>query len=293
MLVSLQKNMATYFLYSDINEWSTYTLSEFLAEKKNESLTVRINSNGGNVNDGIAMYNLLQNYRGQVTTVVDGACYSAAVLPFLAGDKRYMNPGSTLLIHSVSSEYIPSSDAEGLRKHADTIEQLEKIIIDIYMNALGKSDEATRAMLIDMMKKETLLTADEAVKMGFCEFPKQSIYIDKGVYEFTNHIQKMNEKLAQELEQYKKQEIEQFLQDVPEEAKKAISVLAYTNMEEAKKLKTFILQNSKPPVFSQIQKDTLRNEWTLDDWRKKDPAGLEKLKTDNPEYFNELLKRVK
>lgn len=291
MPVSLHKNMATYFLYSDINEWTTYTLSEFLAEKKNENLTVRINSNGGSVNHGIAMYNLLQNYRGQVTTVVDGACYSAAVLPFLAGDKRYMNPGSTLLIHSVSSEYIPGADADGLRKHADTIEQLEKIIIDVYMNAVGKTDEATRAMFAEMMKKETLLTADEAVKLGFCELPKQSIYIDKGVMEFTNHIQKMNEKLAQELEQYKKQEIEQLLQDVPDEVKKAVSALAYTNIDEAKKLKEFVLKNSKPPVLTQIQQDSLRSEWTLNDWRKKDPAGLEKLKKDNPEYFNELLKR--
>ncbi|MCS7029481.1 MAG: Clp protease ClpP [Bacteroidia bacterium] len=283
--------MATYFLYSDINEWATYTLSEFLQQKKNENLVVRINSNGGNVNDGIAMYNLLQNYRGQVTTVVDGACYSAAVLPFLAGDKRYMNPGSTLLLHNVSSEYIPSASAEGLRKHAETIEQLEKIIIDIYMQALGKNDEATRSMLTDMMNKETLLTAEEAAKMGFCEIPKQSVYIDKSVMEFTNHIQKTNEKLLQELERYKKQEIEFFLQDVPEEAKKAVSALAYTNMEEAKKLKDFILKNAKPPVFSQIQQNSLRNEWTLDDWRKKDPNGLEKLKNENPEYFKELLKK--
>jgi ATP-dependent protease ClpP protease subunit len=283
--------MATYFLYSDINEWTTYTLSEFLAEKKNENLTVRINSNGGSVNHGIAMYNLLQNYRGQVTTVVDGACYSAAVLPFLAGGRRYMNPGSTLLIHSVSSEYIPSVDADGLRKHADAIEQLEKIIIDIYMNTVGKTDEATRAMFAEMMKKETLLTAEEAVKLGFCEIPKQSIYIDKGVMEFANHIQKTNKKLLQELEQYKKQEIERFLEDVPEEAKKAVSALAHTNMDEAKKLKEFILKNSRPPVFSQIQSNGIRNEWALNDWRKKDPAGLEKLKKDNPEYFNELLKR--
>lgn len=282
--------MATHFLYSSIDRWSTYELSQFLLDHKDENIIIRINSNGGNVDDGIAMYNLLQSYRGSVTTIVDGKCNSAAILVFCAGDKRYMNLGTTMFLHKVSLDSIYGANADDLRKHADTVEKFEQIILSIYMRAIGKSDDDTLQKLKDMMNNETLLTAEEAVEIGFCEISKQTVYIDKNVVEYVNQSSKIAGKLYNELEAYKKQELEQLLQDVPEEAKKSIAAIATNNIEEAKKLKEFILKNSKPSVASRIQQEhNNKTEWTLEDWRKKDPSGLERIKKDNPEYFNELL----
>jgi ATP-dependent protease ClpP protease subunit len=285
--------MATHFIYSTIDSYESYALSWFLEQNKNTDIVIRINSEGGSVDEGITMYNLLKSHNGMVTTVVDGKCHSAAILVFCAGKKRYMNEGTTMLIHPVTADYISDANASDLRKYADTIEQYESVILNIYAKTVGKSED-TLKKLKKLMEQETTLTAEEAAELGFCEVAKQPIYLDKHiVLEYANRAKMMNQKALKELDNYKKREIEELLKDVPDEAKKSIGIVAQNNIEEAKRMKDFILKNTRPSVISRIQKYTNRSEWTLEEWRKKDPAGLEKLKKENPEYFNELLKNLK
>lgn len=124
-------------------------------------LVVRINSGGGSVWEGIAIYNMLKE-RGDVTTVVDGIAASAASVIALAGDVIVMATGSTLMIHEPMADTWGGSAAEH-SKSADTLDQLGEQIASIYAAHTGISATSVR----EMMLAETWLTAEDAVEMGF------------------------------------------------------------------------------------------------------------------------------
>ena len=81
-------------------------VEEFLQDLESiqdkENITVHINSPGGELYAGVAIYNRLKELSGTVTTINDGLCASAASLIFQAGDIRRMNKGSNLMAHGVS-----------------------------------------------------------------------------------------------------------------------------------------------------------------------------------------------
>jgi len=171
---------ATLKIYGDIGESnemallmgveesiSSKKISEFLDENKDATeLTVKINSRGGDVQEGWAIYDLLTNSGKKIKTVGEGKVYSIATIVFLAGEEREMMKNADGQIHN---PYIPEYtladkyEADDLEKIADALRQEEAKILDFYVEKTG-ADEAT---LADYMSKDTKLSAEDMLSLGF------------------------------------------------------------------------------------------------------------------------------
>ena len=129
---------------------------------KGDTIEVVINSVGGYVYEGMAIYGALKNDPRPVKTTILGIGASIASVIFMAGDEREISEGSQLMIHNALAPNAGGNKYE----MAEAIERLERIDSDmkkIYSGATGLQNDILEAML----EKETFLNADEAVKLGF------------------------------------------------------------------------------------------------------------------------------
>jgi ATP-dependent Clp protease protease subunit len=126
-------------------------------------LTVRINSPGGDVFDGIAIYNRLKQFKGDVTVYIDGLAASIASIIALAGDKIFIGEGALYMVH------LPWTFAFGNRMDLDnTVNRLmdvEEQMISIYSKKSGLDRAEVKALL----EAETWMGADEAIEKGFVD----------------------------------------------------------------------------------------------------------------------------
>lgn len=135
-----------------------------LQQANGEDVTLRINSGGGSIWEGVAIYNLLKAYAGKVTAVVDGIAGSMASVIAEGASEVVMGEGSLFFIHCplVTNG---GGNAEQLRKLAEDLDKHEAGIVDIYAARTGKSADEIRAL----MQAETFMTAQEAVANGFAD----------------------------------------------------------------------------------------------------------------------------
>lgn len=126
-----------------------------------ESINVFINSYGGEVAEGLAIYNVLRRHPAKVQTYCDGFACSIASVVFMAGDARIMSNASLLMIHKAWM-YTGGNSAQ-LRKDADDLEIITKASIKAYMEHLSITEEE----LIAMLDAETWVTPEDALEMGF------------------------------------------------------------------------------------------------------------------------------
>jgi len=124
-------------------------------------LTVRINSGGGYVSDGLAIYNFLAQHPARKTVVVDGIAASMASVIAMAGDAILMPANALMMIHNPWNVVI--GDADELRKGADTLDKMKDSLVGIYARRTGKAE----AELSEMMDAETWMSGDEALAGGF------------------------------------------------------------------------------------------------------------------------------
>ena len=128
-----------------------------------DSITVHINSVGGDMYAGIAIYNRLKGLAAKVTTINDGLAASAGSLIFMAGDTRKVNAGSNLMIHGAAGflyGYYQVQDLAAIKKQ---LEAHNKAGINIYAEATGRDKDSIKSMV----DKETWLTGADAVEAGF------------------------------------------------------------------------------------------------------------------------------
>lgn len=134
-----------------------------LAER-NGDLTIVINSPGGDVFAGVAIYNAIKNRKdGHVTVRVDGVAASIASVIAMAGDTIKMSLGSTMMIHKPWSMAI--GDAEDLAKTIELLNKLEGSIVDIYADRTGLDKQK----IAELLTAETWLNPEEAVALGFAD----------------------------------------------------------------------------------------------------------------------------
>lgn len=160
---------ADLYIYGDITSFrllnsdvSSYSLSQELKELKDvEQINVYINSYGGEVAEGLAIYNALKRHSANVTTIADGFACSIASVIFAAGDERLMSEASLLMIHNAWS--YANGDSNDLRKQADDLEKITQASIKSYMSITNSSEEKIK----QMMDEETWLDGNEAIELGF------------------------------------------------------------------------------------------------------------------------------
>ncbi len=150
-------------IFDEIGFWGVQA-KDFIASlngMKAKSITVEINSPGGDVFAALAMYNALRASGKEVVAKVMGVAASAASLIFMAGDKRVMPKNTHLMIHNPWS--FAAGNADELRETADTLDKIGNSLRATYASRTGVDDDK----LSEMLAKDTWLSADEAAEMGF------------------------------------------------------------------------------------------------------------------------------
>lgn len=138
---------------------------------QNKAITVRINSEGGNVFDGLAIYNQLQQRKEYVTTVVDGLAASIASVIALAGHKLTMPRNAHLMIHDPAGLVMGGSD--DMRKMANLLDKTKQSIAGIYHDKTG----IPLNRLNQMMTAETWMLGEEAMSEGFADEVSDAITV--------------------------------------------------------------------------------------------------------------------
>lgn len=161
---------ADLYFYGDIvsDWWGAWTdedqypdaVKNFLNEHKGKSLNIYLNSGGGSVFAGLAIYNMLKRHDGLKTVYIDGLAASIASVIAFAGDKVVMPKSSMLMIHKPWSW--TSGNANDFRKLADDLDEIEKCILAVYEENL--KDGTSIDDIKEMVNAETWLTGEEAQK---------------------------------------------------------------------------------------------------------------------------------
>jgi ATP-dependent Clp protease protease subunit len=124
---------------------------------------VQINSPGGDVFEGIAIYNLLRKHKGRVSVEVIGLAASAASIIAMAGDEIRMDLGSFLMVHNAWG--IVMGNQHDLSDAAALLKSIDDALVDIYEARTGEK----RAEIEKLMDRETWLSPKEAVDRGFAD----------------------------------------------------------------------------------------------------------------------------
>lgn len=128
-----------------------------------KDVTVNINSPGGNVFEGIAIYNQLREHKGNVTVKVLGLAASAASFIAMAGDTIQIAKSGFIMIHNVFVAAI--GDKHDMREIANTLETVDKVLIEVYEDRSNLDAKE----IGKMMDKETWINGTKAVEDGFAD----------------------------------------------------------------------------------------------------------------------------
>lgn len=154
-------------IYDEIGFWgvSAASFAQDLKDCDNnlKQINLHIHSPGGDVFDGIAIYNLLKNHPANVTVYIDGLAASMASVIAMAGNEVIMPENAMMMIHKPWG--IQGGDAEDMRKYADLLDKVENTLIPAYANKTGKTPEE----LAEMLSAETWLNGKECVEQGFAD----------------------------------------------------------------------------------------------------------------------------
>ena len=154
-------------IYDEIGFWgvSAASFAQDLKDCGNnlKQINLHIHSPGGDVFDGIAIYNLLKNHPANVTVYIDGLAASMASVIAMAGNEIIMPENAMMMIHKPWG--IQGGDAEDMRKYADLLDRVENTLIPAYASKTGKTPEE----LAEMLSAETWLNGKECVEQGFAD----------------------------------------------------------------------------------------------------------------------------
>ncbi len=127
------------------------------------NITVWINSPGGDCVAAAQIYNMLMDYKGEVTVKIDGIAASAASVIAMAGTKVLMSPVSTMMIHNPAT--IAFGDKAEMNKAIEMLDAVKESIMNAYEIKTGMS----RTKISHLMDAETWMDAHKSVEMGFAD----------------------------------------------------------------------------------------------------------------------------
>jgi len=156
---------AALYIYDEIGYWGD-TASDLVAALKDvdtDALEVHVNSPGGDIFDGLAIYQALRDHPARITVKVDGLAASIASVIAMAGDEVIMAPKASIMIHDGWTMAV--GNAAELRKTADLLDKQSGVIASVYADRSNRDANFWR----DAMREETWYTADEAVDAGLAD----------------------------------------------------------------------------------------------------------------------------
>lgn len=163
--VENRADVAEVWVYDAIGEWGV-TAQDFVTEVRGitaKRIDLHLNSPGGQVFDGVAIFNALVNHPAEVTAYVDGLAASAASFIAMSGDTIVIEKNARMMIHDAAGLCI--GNARDMRELADLLDGLSDTIAEMYADRAG----GTRQQWRDAMHAETWYTAAEAVAAGLAD----------------------------------------------------------------------------------------------------------------------------
>jgi len=194
----------------------------FLDENKNRAVTIRINSMGGSVYQGLAIHSLLMAHTGFVTVVIDGLCASIATIIAMGANRIEMDSEADFFIHNPWTE--ATGEAETFRKLADDMDNAKAQLLSIYMSRFNGTQEELE-MMLDV---QTWLSPEQAKISGFVDTISEPIRMCASLkHDVSKYFNKQKEnKMAEQTEKVEAEVV------TPEVENKAEEILAEVTTEE-------------------------------------------------------------
>ena len=173
-------------------------------------INIYINSYGGSVFEGTAIYNQLRRHRARKVVYVDGFACSIASVIAMAGDEVVMPRNALMMIHNMWMEV--TGNAAELRKAADDLDKINEAGREAYLEKAG--DKLTPEVLARMEDEETWLTAEECIRYGLADRYADQ---DADMSQAAEVLQKANLRLEQRIQIQKSlaAQLRQLLQEDP------------------------------------------------------------------------------
>ncbi|MCL1048931.1 Clp protease ClpP [Shewanella abyssi] len=161
-----QNGHAEIMIYDEIGGWGV-TAKQFARDLqalgKVSSITARIHSPGGDVFEGMAIYNIIKGHPAQKVCRIDGLAASMASVIAMAFDEVVMPENAMMMVHKPWGGTL--GDADDMRKYADLLDKVESNLVGAYAQKTGLSDDELHSLLAS----ETWLTGREALEQGFAD----------------------------------------------------------------------------------------------------------------------------
>ena len=250
---------ADVYIFDEIGAYGV-TAQDFIAEikdLKDMPINIRINSLGGDVFNGMAIYNVIKKRTYNTTVYIEGIAASIATIIALGADEVVMSENSLFMIHNAWGGTM--GDAKDMRKSAATLEKISTELTEIYVKKTGLSYD----VVAEMMDEETWLNAEEALELGFINTISDAIKIAAkyDVSKFKNitneeiqnkfNINIKNKKMTNELKEWFNSKVEEIVAAVKSDVKvseevakdTAITVSLSDNDEIMNKISDFEAKN--------------------------------------------------
>src|SRR5690554_205932 len=160
------RGMAEIAIYDEIGGWGI-TAAEFQRELRGYGdlslISLHIHSPGGDVFEGMAIYNLLLNHPARVDVFIDGLAASMGSVIAMAGDTITMPENAMMMIHRPWG--MQGGDADDMRRYAELLDKVESNLVNAYTKKTGLSE----AEVSELLAAETWFTGPEAVERGFAD----------------------------------------------------------------------------------------------------------------------------
>lgn len=158
-----------YLLYGEVGPFVDYgdisaqMVAEWLATREGQDVTVRVNSPGGCVFEGFAIYNALMNHKGKVTGIIDSMAASAASVAIMSTDEIIIEGNAIMMIHQAWT--IAAGNATAFRKEAEILDLIDNNIVDTYAARTGRAKEEIKPLV----EAETWMNAAQCLEGHFVE----------------------------------------------------------------------------------------------------------------------------
>ena len=137
--------------------------SGMLDQHAGQDVTIMLDSEGGSVLDGVAIYNAISQHEGSVTIHIDTLAASIATIIACAADKVVMNSNAKYFVHRAWT--VAMGNCKDFRSTAALLEMMDGDLADAYKAKTGMETE----IILEMMDAETWMTAEQAVEHGFAD----------------------------------------------------------------------------------------------------------------------------
>ena len=179
------------------NEYGVVSLSSVVnavnSQPEATEFIVHIHSIGGDVYEGLAIYDFLNSLDKKVTTVNEGLTASIATVVYLAGDERQATPNSQLFIHNAWT--MTMGDADELAKQSEGLRKYNELISDIYVSKTNLTKEDSLAL----MKVETEFNSDQQIEKGFATIKVEKLKAVAKINTTKMNIKESLKKISDEL----------------------------------------------------------------------------------------------